>query len=163
MQPMTKTGVITGIGAIERDRHISATRQDASSASGCGYCGSLPGNSVKNKTTFRPSAITNSSSFVMVIAVVLDPVPYLLNLRDYRDPLIGQLHSNILKTSKDFADADSRRIVGDPGIDIFVDEDRVDLKQMLFEKQFDGVEDREDRVLAARIRAYHLRELEADA
>ncbi len=99
----------------------------------------------------------------MVIAVVLDPVPYLLNLRDYRDPLIGQLHSNILKTSKDFADADSRRIVGDPGIDIFVDEDRVDLKQMLFEKQFDGVEDREDRVLAARIRAYHLRELEADA
>jgi hypothetical protein len=41
MWPMTNTGVITGIGGIEPDRHISATPRDASSASRCGYCGSL--------------------------------------------------------------------------------------------------------------------------
>ena len=54
-------------------------------------------------------------------------------------------------------------IVRDFGVDIFVNEDRVDLKQMLFEKQLNSVEHREDGVLAARIRALLLKELEADA
>jgi hypothetical protein len=78
----------------------------------------------------------------MVIAVVLDPVSYLLNLRDSRDLFIRQLHADVFKANKDFTDADSLGIVGDSSVDIFVDEDRVNLKQMLFEKQFDGVKDR---------------------
>lgn len=97
------------------------------------------------------------------ITVVFDPVAYLLNLRDCRDLFIGQLHTDIVKANEDLSNADGLGIVRDFRVDIFVNEDRIDLKQMFFEKQFDGVKDCEDGVLAARIRAFLLEELEADA
>ncbi len=111
------------------------------------------------QVNFRIGAVL----FRLVIAMMFNSVSYLLDFCDCLSLFRRQLQTDIVKANEDLANPDGLGIVRDFGVDVFVNEDRIDLKQMLFEKQFDGVKDGEDGVLAARIRAFLLKELEADA